>query len=35
MEEKERQETWKQVSWDYPDPRCIYAPPMKNNLGYD
>lgn len=21
--------------WDYPDPRCIYAPPMKNNLGYD
>ena len=21
--------------WDYPDPRCVYAPPMKNSLGYD
>lgn len=21
--------------WDYPDPRCIYAPEMKNNLGYE
>ena len=21
--------------WDYPDPRCQIAPPMKNNLDYD
>lgn len=21
--------------WDYPDPRCRYAPEMKNRLGYD
>ena len=21
--------------WDYPDPRCKFAPEMKNNLGYD
>ena len=20
--------------WDYPDPRCAFAPPMKHNLGY-
>lgn len=21
-------------NWDYPDPRCFYAPPMINNLGF-
>lgn len=21
--------------WDFPDPRCQFAPPMKNNLGYE